>query len=57
MDLKPRKRDNGHSIVKVYERPDHIRPQTRTTLICQCGKRFSGWGDRAYYAHRRHASL
>lgn len=51
--LRPRKSDGGHSIIKVSTIRNYAGRE-RTALTCQCGKRMTGWGDRAFYSYATH---
>lgn len=52
----PYKRDKGHSIVKTtYLRGSNPAAPIRKRVRCECGKQYTGWGDRALYAHAEHA--
>lgn len=54
--LPPYKRDKGHSVVKVTYLRSRSNPAApiRKRIRCECGKQFTGWGDRAMYAHASH---
>lgn len=51
--LRPRKADKGHSIVKMQT---WLTPRLseRRAVVCECGKRYTGYGDRASYSHAAH---
>lgn len=50
---RPKKEDGGHSIVKQSRLIDY-KWRERRSVVCECGKRFTGWGMRPYYAHTAH---
>jgi hypothetical protein len=50
---RPKKKDNGHSMVEVRT-VVNTRWVTRRTIVCQCGKSMSGNGSRAFYSHTAH---
>jgi len=51
---RPKKRDKGHSVVRSVHTTDRYGLTPRLTLYCQCGKKFSGTGSRAFYSHENH---
>ena len=52
---RPRKRDQGHSIV-LYESwdTDPYGFTRRRRITCECGRTFAGNHDRAYYGYTAH---
>ena len=52
---RPRKADDGHSVVRNGRMWDARRMVERTYIECQCGGTYSGWGwDGAHASHSKH---
>lgn len=50
---RPRKRDEGHSIVQTAQKVG-MGLHLRRLVVCECGKTYTGWGDRAFRSHQQH---
>jgi hypothetical protein len=52
--FRTHKRDGGHSVVKISQIASAYKLAVRTTVWCECGKKMSGWSDRAWRSHNTH---
>jgi len=48
-----RKADHGHTAVAMRTTYNHNGFE-RNFVRCQCGKVYSGWGQRGYYSYSNH---
>lgn len=54
---RTKKADQGHSIVLMESwSTDEFGIYVRRAITCQCGKRYTGNGDRSWYSYDAHRS-